>query len=177
MDSKKIATVLFGGVAVAGATYLIYKLVKGKYSFVEEQQVNIYLLPAPVLEEAFANETPYRAKLDRARYLLHYGKEKYSTDFAAFLAFAALEDFLRNMIQRFGINLKTKLSGIVDACKRLRNGSGYPIITREDYNRLNSLTQSIRNPLVHGENYKVDEVPGAIDFIDEFIQRYDPIAA
>jgi hypothetical protein len=177
VDAKKIASVVLGGAALAGAAYLIYRVLKEQYSFVEEQQVDLRLLPVPVLEEAFESETTYREKLDRARYLVHYGKEKYSTDFAAFLAFAALEEFLRNLIRRFGVNLKTKLTGIVDACRRLRSVNGAYVINREDYDRLNALTKNIRNPLVHGEIYKKEEVPGAIEFIDDFMQRYEPIVA
>ena len=181
MSVPKAVKIVVGGVVAAGAVgaaYLLYKMIKDEYSFVSEQDVDLSLLPAPMLEEIFeSDDSSYREKLDRAKDLVKNGTEKFSHDFAAFLAFAALEEFLRNMISGLGLTIRKKLTGIVDACIRLRSGSGSPIITEADYLTLKYVTQNIRNPLVHGQIYKKDEVPAAIEFIDYFIDRYEPIAA
>jgi hypothetical protein len=174
--SKKIK-IIVGGAIAAGAALLLYSALKRKYAFVEEQSIDLMLLPAPALKEAVDDRSTFHEKMEKARWLLNNGEEKHSTDLAAFLAFVALEEFLRSLISRLGVNLKTRLSGIVDACKRLRSVNGEPVISREDYDQLNTLTANIRNPLVHGEVYKKDEVPAAVEFIGSFIQRYESAAA
>jgi hypothetical protein len=173
LDSKKIAAVLLGGAAVAGAAYLLYRVIKEEYSFVEEQGLDLKLLPEPVLEEVVEGATSYRSKMDRALFLIQNENEKFSMDVAAFLAFASLEEFLRNILNKFGVKLKSRLAGIVDACKRLRSLGGKAIIAREDYDRIKELTKNLRNPVFHGEVYKKEEVPDAVNFINEFITRYE----
>lgn len=177
MSGKKIAATILGGVAVAGAALLIYKLLKNRYSFVEEQNINLELLPPSVLEDTLDEDATYRSKLECAKVLLENKEQEHAVDCAGFLAFAALEDFLRSLFGRFDVNLKSKLRGIKDACIRLRSIRGKALISSEDFSRLKEITQTVRNPIVHGEQYCRDKVPEAVSYIDDFITRYEQAPA
>lgn len=177
MNEKKIAATILGGVALAGAAFLIYELLKKRYAFIEEQKLNLELLPPSVLEDALDQNATYRSKLESAKGLLENQEQEHSVDCAGFLAFAALEDFLRRLFGRFNVNLKSKLLGIIDACGRLRSIRGKALISSDDFSRLKEITKTVRNPIVHGEQYCRDKVPEAVCYIEDFITRYEQAPA
>lgn len=156
---------------IGGLSFLVYRTIEKKYSFLKEQGINIHLLPESTIQQFAKMESmqKFEERLDLA--LSEYNKgTNESIDIAGFLTFSTLENFLNDFLKL--IKPKTTLKhkrGIVNLCKVLRSSH---IISRDDYDSIATLVKEVRNNVIHGCSYVTAKVKDAIQFVRYFINKY-----